>query len=105
MKETVDKILKQEEEARHKIEHARQESQDLVRKAQKEADSLVQDALTSSRGVIQARKEEADKGFIREKEKELKTTLAEISAKRLVKEKDIAVLGQKVFQKIIEIKV
>jgi vacuolar-type H+-ATPase subunit H len=105
MKETVDKILKQEEEARQNIEKARQESQDLTRKAQKEADSLIEDALTSSQEAVQARKEEAEKGFILEKEKELKATLDNISAKRLVKEKDIALLSQKVFQGIIQIKV
>ena len=105
MKETVDKILKQEEEARQNIEKARQESQDLTRKAQKEADSLIEDALTSSQEVVKERKEEADKGFILEKEKELKATLNNISAERLVKEKDITLLSQKVFQRIIQIKV
>jgi vacuolar-type H+-ATPase subunit H len=105
MKEIVDKILRQEEEARQKIERARQEAQDLTRKAQKEADSLIEDALTSSRGVVQARREEADKGFILEKEKELKATLEDISAKRIMKEKDIPALSQKVFQRIIQIKV
>jgi vacuolar-type H+-ATPase subunit H len=105
MKETVDKILKQEDQARQKIEHARQESQELLRKAQKEADSLIDEALTSSQKVTQARKEEADKGFILEKEKELKSTLEDISTKRLAKEKDIARLSQKVFQRIIQIKV
>jgi vacuolar-type H+-ATPase subunit H len=105
MKETVDKILKQEEEARQKIEHARQESQDLISKAQEESASLIEDALANSQKVTQARKEEAEKGFALEKEKELKTTLGDISVKRLEKEKDIPRLSQKVFQKIIQIKV
>ena len=105
MKETVDKILKQEEEARQRIEQARQESQDLIRKAQKESASLIENASSSSHNLAQARKEEADKGFILEKEKELKATLNNISAERLVKEKDITLLSQKVFQRIIQIKV
>jgi vacuolar-type H+-ATPase subunit H len=105
MKETVEKILKQEEDARQRIERARQESQDLIRKTQKESASLIDDALISSHNLAQARKEEADKGFNLEKEKELKATLDNISAKLLEKEKDIAQLSQKVFQRIIQIKV
>jgi hypothetical protein len=105
MKETVDKILKQEEEARQRIEHSRQESQDLIRKAQKEAAGLIEESAESSHRDAQARKEEADKGFILEKEKELKAALDDISAKRLEKEKDIDQLSQKIFQRIIQIKV
>ncbi len=105
MKETVDKILKQEDQARQRIEQARQESQDLIRKAQKEAASLIEDSFSNSHNLAQARKEEADRGFILEKEKELKTALDNISAKRLEKEKDITQLSQKVFQRITQIKV
>ncbi len=105
MKETVDKILKQEEESRKRIEQARQESQDLIRKAQDESAGLIENVLTSSHGVAQARKEEADKGFILEKEKELKLALDKISAKRLEKEKDITQLSRKIFLEIIQIKV
>ena len=105
MKETVDKILKQEEESRKRIEQARQESQDLIRKAQDESAGLIENALTSSHGIAQARKEEADKGFILEKEKELKLTRDNISVKRFEKEKDITCLSQKIFQRIIQIKV
>lgn len=105
MKETVDKILKQEEESRQRIEQARQESQDMIRKAQKEAASLIEDSFSSSHNLAQARKEEADKEFHLEKEKELKTTLDNISAQRLEKEKDITRLSQKVFQRITQIKV
>ncbi|MCX5708578.1 MAG: hypothetical protein NTY14_06380 [Candidatus Omnitrophica bacterium] len=105
MKETVDKILKQEEEARQRIEHSRQESQDLIRKAQMESASLIENSITSSQGAAQSRKEEANKGFILEKEKELKATLNNISAKRLEKEKDIPQLSRKIFQEIIQIKV
>jgi len=105
MKETVDKILKQEDEARQKIEHARQESQDMIRKAQEQAASLIESSMASSQGAAQARKEEADKGFSLEKEKELKATLDNISVKRLDKEKDIAQLSRKIFQEIIQIKV
>lgn len=104
MKETVDKILKQEEESRKRIEQSRQESQVLIRKARDEADSLIEQALISSQKAAQARKEEAIKGFLLEKEKELKLTLDKISAKRLEKEKDIAGLSQKVFLRMIQIK-
>jgi vacuolar-type H+-ATPase subunit H len=105
MKETVDKILKQEEESRQRIEHARQESQDLIRKAQEEASSLIERSITGSHTAAQARKEEADKGFTLEKEKELKAALDKISVKRLEKEKDITALSRKIFQEIIQIKV
>ncbi len=105
MKETVDKILKQEEESRKRIEQARQESQDLIRKAQDEAASFIEQELISSREVAEARKEEANKGFLLEKEKELKLTLDNISVKRFEKEKDITCLSQKIFQRIIQIKV
>jgi vacuolar-type H+-ATPase subunit H len=105
MKETVDRILKQEEEARQKIEGARKESQDLVRKAQQESAGLIEKSIAGSQEAAQARKEEADKGFILEKEKELKATLDDVSVKRLEKEKDITALSRKIFQEIIQIKV
>jgi hypothetical protein len=104
MKETVDKILRQEEEARQRIEAARQEAQEMVRKAQKDADSLLEQSRKSSHDFAEARKEEAGKGFTLEKEKELKLTLEDISAKRREKEKDIALLSQKVFLGVIRIK-
>ena len=104
MKETVDKILKQEEESRKRIEQSRQESQDLIRKAQEQADNLIEQSFLSSQEAAQARKEEATKRFLLEKEKELKLTLDKVSAKRLEKEKDIAGLSQKVFLRMIEIK-
>jgi len=104
MKETVDKILKQEEESRKRIEQSRQEFQDLIRKAQEQADNLIEQSFLSSQEAAQARKEEATKRFLLEKEKELKLTLDKVSAKRLEKEKDIAGLSQKVFLRMIEIK-
>lgn len=102
MKETVERILNAEEMARQKIEQARQESSDIVRKAKQEAGELIERTLGAAGVVAQARQDEADKEFIREKEKELKIILDKISAKRV--EKNIPAVSQRIFQEIIQIK-
>ncbi len=103
MKEAVDRILKAEEDARRKIEQARQESQEIIHKARQDAAELIESAVSGARSVALARKEEADHEFARDKEKELKSLLGEVSAKRIEKEKDIPSLSEKIFLRLIQI--
>ncbi len=102
MKETVERILKAEEAARQKIEQARQESLDIVRKAKQEAGELIEQAVSAAGVAAQSRQDQANKGFIQEKEKELKVILEGISAKKM--EKNIPAVSQKIFQETIQIK-
>jgi len=103
MKETVDRILKTEEAARQRVERAHQESLDIVRRSRQEAAELLEQAVSSARLAAEARKNEAEKGFFREKEKELKETQDKISAQRIEKEKDISKISQRIFLEIIQI--
>ncbi len=103
MKEAVDRILQAEEDARRKIEQARQEAQEILRKARQDAVELIESAVSGVRSVAAARKEEADIEFARDKEKELKSLLGEVSAQRLEKEKDIPSLSERIFLRLIQI--
>jgi vacuolar-type H+-ATPase subunit H len=101
MKEIIDRILKVEEVARQKIERVRQESQDSIRRAQQQAELSVETAISEAKAEAEARRDEANQGFARDKEKELTLAQDQISAKRLQKEPDIPSLSDKVFSRII----
>jgi vacuolar-type H+-ATPase subunit H len=103
MKEVVDKILKEEEQARKRIENARQEGQDIILKSQKESQGIIEQDIAQLNDSIEKKRQDLQKEFIAEKEKIIKETQEQVSAKREVKNKDIPEIAQRIFSRIIAI--
>ncbi len=103
MKEVVDKILKEEEQARKRIEKARLEGQDIVLKAQKDSQNIIEEALTQVNALVEKRKKESWEEFVSRKEKVLRDIREQLSAQRQAKNKDIPGIAQKIFSRVIEI--
>jgi vacuolar-type H+-ATPase subunit H len=103
MKEIVDRILKEEEEARKAIERARSQAQETIRQAEAKARALLEDAHTQAQTLAQERKNQAAQEFLRQKQDALRSTETEISSRRQAKEKDIPAVAHRVFLKVISI--
>ncbi|MDD5347583.1 MAG: ATP synthase F0 subunit B [Candidatus Omnitrophica bacterium] len=103
MKEIVDKILREEEEARKRIEAARKQSQEALRAANDQAQFLVEKAVADAQAEAEARKQEAQRQFAAEKEKALKETQDGVASRRDEKARDIPALAHKFFLSITHI--
>jgi len=103
MKEVVDKILKEEEQARKLIEKTRLEVQDIISNAQKDSQDIVEQDIIQLNALIEGKRKDLEKEFISEKEKILRETQEELSAKRESRNKDIPGITQKIFSRIIKI--
>jgi vacuolar-type H+-ATPase subunit H len=101
MKEIVDRILKEEELARKKIQNARDESEGIIRKAEKESQEMIEKSVSDSNESFERKKELTRNEFVLEKEKQLKDIREKLAALRKEKEKDIPSLAQKIFSRII----
>jgi len=103
MKEIVDRILKEEELARKKIQNAREEGENAVRKAEKDGQDMIERAASEFNESFERKKELTQNEFVLEKEKQLKQIREKLAALRKEKEKDIPSLAQKIFSRIIRI--
>ena len=103
MKEVVDKILKEEEQARKRIEKARLEAQDIISRAQKESRDITEEEIIRLNLLNDEKIKNFEKEFIAEKEKIIKEIQAELSAKRQARDKDIPEIAQRIFSRIIAI--
>jgi vacuolar-type H+-ATPase subunit H len=104
MKEIVDTILKEEEQARKRIEKVRLEAQDIVLKAQKDSADFTEQTITEVNTLAEKKKNDSLEEFIAQKEKVIREAREQFSAKRQAKNKDIPGFAQKIFSRIIEIK-
>ncbi len=104
MKEIIGKILREEETNRKKIEDARKQAEDAIAKARDKYQDIVDRAIHEAKQEALARRQDAEKEFLLQKEK----ILAELKAKLddLEKEKSRAVSGaaSQVFSQLTDIK-
>jgi F0F1-type ATP synthase membrane subunit b/b' len=103
MKEIVDRILREEEGARKRIEAARQEAQEALRQATAQSQTLIDKAVADAQAETEARKLQAQRQFGAEKETSLKETQESVAARRDEKARDIPALAHKFFLSLIHI--
>lgn len=101
MKQVIDRILKEEESARAKLDNAKIKAEDTILDAKKRAQVLMEEAVVSTSSFAKTKKEEFGKQFLSEREKTIKKAKEEISAVRTAKEKDIQKFADKIFSKVI----
>jgi vacuolar-type H+-ATPase subunit H len=103
MKEIVDRILQEEEQARRKIEDAGRQAQTLVQQARQQAEETAEKQEKEALGLIEKKKQEAFEAFSAQKAAVLDQTRQEILARRQSKQTDTAALAEKTFRRIIAI--
>jgi vacuolar-type H+-ATPase subunit H len=104
MKETVEKILQEEESSRSKIEKARLEAEAIIKKARAEAVALIEAAALKSKAQAEHDKNVAEGKILSEKDHALKETKEKASVLKKSKEKDLSISSQEIFSQIIKFK-
>lgn len=104
MKEIVNEILKEEEEARKIIEKTKIEAEKIIADAKSEAKDYLDKAQASLKVLSAEKQEAAEKQFLAEKERILKETEEENVRLRKLREKDISVIAGKLFSQLIHSK-
>ena len=102
MKEIVDRILQEEELARKKIVKAESEGKSMVLQAAEESRKIIKDAVVQADLSSQAKKDQAYKAFMAEKEKSLSQIRDQISGKIEARSKDIPAIAGRLFARVIE---
>jgi vacuolar-type H+-ATPase subunit H len=103
MKETVDKILKEEALANARLEQARQDGERIVQQARKEAQAVVEQTVLESDALAQKRRDEISRQLLAEKEKALADIRSQVSGRAKAKEKSIPAIAHSIFARVIEI--
>jgi len=101
MKDIVDRILKEEEQTRKRVEKVKQEAADILANARKESQDIVEQAVSQAKLMVQKKREESEKGFLSEKETILKEAREKASGLRKSRENDIPNIARTVFDRII----
>jgi len=103
MKEIVDRILKEEELARKKIQNAREEGENIIRKAEKDGQDMIEKSASDFNESFERKKELTQNELVLEKEKQLRQIREKLVVLRKDKEKDVPSLAQEIFSRIIRI--
>ncbi|HOW42081.1 MAG TPA: hypothetical protein P5110_03615 [Candidatus Omnitrophota bacterium] len=103
MKETVDKILKEEALANAKLEQARQDGERIVQQAKKDAQAILEQTVLESEALAQKRRDDISQQLLAEKEKALADIRSQVSGRAKAKEKTIPAIAQSIFTRVIEI--
>jgi vacuolar-type H+-ATPase subunit H len=103
MKEIVDRILKEEDEARRKIEQARQLGQSLVVKAQSDHQKIIEEVVAKVNQQVAEKTAQSREEFISQKEKALRQLQEQLDSQMQAKDKLIPTFAEKIFFRIIAI--
>jgi len=103
MKEIVDEVLQEEENARRLVEQAKNHAQEALLKAKNEAQEFRNQKMLELKDSIRREKEQAERSFIAEKEKILQEARDAGACLRTKKEKDIPEIAKNIFSQIIAI--
>ena len=101
MKEIVERILNEERMAQDRIEKARTESEGSIQNARNQSRDMLSRSSEEAAAFVQQKKKGSQQEFIRQKEDMLAKTRAEVEKNNVVLSKDIPVISQKIFKKII----
>ena len=103
MKEIVDRILKEEQEAQGRLIQARQDAERMVTQAKKEAQAAVERSAAETEEFVRKRRADTRQQLLLEKEKALADTRSQVSARAKSREKSIAAVAQSVFTRVMDI--
>jgi vacuolar-type H+-ATPase subunit H len=104
MKEIVDRILKEEEVMRSRVESAQAQSKELVDRARAQAGASLNGITVELKRLSEKSRTEAEQGFRAEREAILAKTKNEAGQSREKRKRDIPQLAQKIFDQVVEIK-
>jgi F0F1-type ATP synthase membrane subunit b/b' len=101
MKDIVEQVLREEEQARSSLEKARAQAQRLIDDAKKEAERQLTESDAQNESDSVARIAETQKDFLAEKEHALISVKEQSQTLRLARQQDIPDIARAVFQQII----
>jgi len=104
MKQIVDKILKEEEDSRSRIEKAKLEAEAIIKKARAEASALIENSVLKSKVQAEQGKRDSEAKILSDKDHALQETKEKAAILKKSKEKDILKGSQEVFSRIITFK-
>ncbi|MGE5197369.1 MAG: hypothetical protein ACM3IL_02570 [Deltaproteobacteria bacterium] len=103
MKEAVEKVLREEELARRKVEQARAEAESIIAGARKNATDILEETAAATKDLAEKKTDESLKQFLSEKEEILSATKEQNAALRKAREKDVTDISRALFMQIINI--
>jgi F0F1-type ATP synthase membrane subunit b/b' len=103
MKDVIERILKEEDAARKRIEEAEVQAEEMVAKAGKEASLFTDDMIAKAADYARRKKDEYEHQFLGEKDRILQRIKQEAASLRKNKEKNIEPIAKRVFSQIITI--
>ena len=103
MKEIIQQVLREEEEARRRVEDAQAQADKIVQEAEREAEALIADLVTKAREGGEHKSAQLQAEFIAEKEKTLAAVKTEVANLRKNRQNGIPDIARKVFAQIVNI--
>lgn len=103
MKGAVEKVLREEEQARISLERARAQADSSILKAKEDSQVLIEEAAAQVKGVMEQRTAESTREFLAEKDLVLTKAKDGAANLRRARDKDIADIAHRVFLEIINI--
>jgi len=104
VKAIIDKIIKEEEQARQNIDSAKAKATEIINEANKEAKRRSEEIISSADSIAKDKKQQTEKTFVEEKNKIIEKTKEEAIKLRQQKEKNMSDIADKVFAEIISVK-
>jgi len=101
MKEVVNEILKEEEEARKVIEKTKGEAENIITDAKKQAKTYLEKTETDLKQILAQKQNTTEKQFLAEKDKILKEAEEENIRLRESREKNIPTIAKNLFLQLI----
>jgi vacuolar-type H+-ATPase subunit H len=103
MKEIIEMVLKEEEEARIRIEKAKSEADAIIAKAGKDAALIIENTIAQVNELAARKKEESQKKIIADRDNTLNATQEQSAVLRKARQKDIPEISRAIFLRIIDI--
>jgi len=103
MKDVIERILKEEEAARKRVDEAETRAEDIIAGAKKEASAFTEEMTEKAADYAGRKKDEYEHQFLVEKEKLLQQAGEEAAASRKDKEKSMDSISKSVFLRITTI--
>jgi vacuolar-type H+-ATPase subunit H len=101
MKEIIEKILKEEETAKKRIEESYRQAEQLIAQAKKESETVLNAARRDVQELVRNRHQEAEESFLKEKKAILAKAREDAVSLRMKQEQDVSRYAQDIFTRIL----
>lgn len=101
MKEIVQTILNQEEQAKHDINKARENAEKIVLEAKLKKNKIIEDLVKQTKDLVKKTRQEEEAKLLAAKKEELDKLKTVVDNESKQREKDITNLANKLFEEII----